>query len=117
MVDISSLSPLPARLGKNLAAARKRRGLTQAAVAERMGMETESISRFERGATLPSLATLEQLAAILDTTMAELLAEYPQEVYPQAQRITALLAGLPSDKRDEVADLVERVCRLLDAAK
>lgn len=113
MVDTASLPSLPARLGKNLAAARKARGLTQATVAERMDMETESISRFERGATLPSLATLEELAALLDTTMAELLAEYPQDVYPEAQRITARLATLAPENRAEVADLVDRVCRML----
>lgn len=92
MVDPIPDTPLPKRLGKNLAKTRKAKGWTQAALAEHFGMELESISRFERGATLPSLATLEQIAAFLDTSIADLLAEYPDTAYTEAQRISALMA-------------------------
>lgn len=113
MVETSSDSSLPKRLGGNIADRRKALGWTQAMLAERMGMEPESISRFERGATLPSLATLEQLAALLNTTIADLLAECPEEAYTEAQRISALLSDLAPDARASVLDVVERVCGLL----
>jgi len=113
MVDPISDTPLPKRLGKNLANARKTRGWTQAALAEQLGMEPESISRFERGATLPSLATLEQIAGFLDTRIADLLAEYPDTAYAEAQRISALMAGLEPDARAGVLTIVKTVCVLL----
>jgi len=113
MVDTISDSALPKRLGRNLASTRKTRGWTQAALAERMGMEPESISRFERGATLPSLATLEQIAALLDTSIADLLAEFPDTAYPEAQRISAIMADLEPDARAGVVSMVKTVCNLL----
>lgn len=113
MVENASESLLPKRLGSNIADRRKSLGWTQAMLAEQMGMEPESISRFERGATLPSLSTLEQLATILKTTIADLLAECPGAAYSEAQRISALLAVLEPEARACVLDVVERVCGLL----
>jgi transcriptional regulator with XRE-family HTH domain len=113
MVDNSSESSLSKRLGGNIADRRKTLGWTQAMLAEQMSMEPESISRFERGATLPSLSTLEQLATILKTTIADLLAECPEATYTEAQRISALLSVLDPEARAGVLDIVERVCGLL----
>lgn len=113
MVDKIFDKLLPKRLGKNLAKTRKAKGWTQAALAERLGMEPESISRFERGATLPSLTTLEQIAAYLDTSIADLLAEYPDTAYTEAQRISALMADLDPDARASVLSIVKIVCSTL----
>ncbi len=113
MVDIPQSSSLSARFSTNLSQRRKELGLTQAHLAEQMKMEPESISRFERGVTLPSLTALEKLAGLLDTTIAALLAEYPEEVYPEAQRITALMQNLPLDKRQRLASVVEDLCDML----
>lgn len=59
---------LAARLGQNLMRGRKSLGLTQKQVAKTLSVEPETISRFERGATLPANITLERLA---DTTASE----------------------------------------------
>ena len=82
-------------------------------MAERLGMEPESVSRFERGATLPSLATLEQIALFLETSITDLLAEYPDTAYAEAQAISALMAGLEPDARAGVLNVVKTVCTLL----
>lgn len=113
MVDKFSDIPLPKRLGKNLSNTRKTRGWTQAALAERLGMEPESISRFERGATLPSLATLEQIATFLDTSIADLLAEFPDTAYTEAQRISALMTDLDPDARANLLSIVKILCATL----
>ncbi len=60
-------------LGRNIAQARQRKGLTQAQLAERLEVNTETISRFERGFTLPSLETLDRLATTLQVRMGGLL--------------------------------------------
>jgi transcriptional regulator with XRE-family HTH domain len=65
------------RLSRNITARRRALALTQAQVAERLGLDTETVSRFERGKHLPSLITLERLARVLVTTVGELLAEEP----------------------------------------
>jgi len=45
---------------------RERRGLTQAELAERCGMDREAISRMERGSTSPTARTLQRVAEALD---------------------------------------------------
>lgn len=49
-----------------LAAARKAKGLSQAALAARLGMPQPQISRVERGLNAPQLDTLQNLAGALD---------------------------------------------------
>jgi transcriptional regulator with XRE-family HTH domain len=68
-------SSLNDRLGKNIAARRKTLGLTQEQLAEHLGVDTETVSRIERGVTSPSLATLERISIALATKMAALLGE------------------------------------------
>jgi len=52
---------LAVRLSRNIASRRRELNLTQAQLAERLCVDTETLSRFERGKHLPSLATLETL--------------------------------------------------------
>ena len=87
-------SELPARLGRNIAARRKVLGLTQASVAERLGVDTETLSRFERGKHVPSLQTLERLAHALGSTCADLLAQTPPTASSDALMVETWLAGL-----------------------
>ena len=61
------------QLGRELRKARLARGLTQADVAERVDTDPETISRFERGATLPSLTRLLDLAEALHVTVGSLV--------------------------------------------
>lgn len=82
-------SSIAQRLGGRIAALRKSRRWTQAGLAERVGVDTETISRFERGATLPSLLTLEKLSQCLRVGVGELLAEssgQPDDQAPSSAR-------------------------------
>jgi transcriptional regulator with XRE-family HTH domain len=56
---------LAVRVGEVLRAARQERALTQADVAERVGMVTEVYGRVERGQMLPSLPKLRKLCLVL----------------------------------------------------
>ncbi|MGN7875568.1 helix-turn-helix domain-containing protein [Roseateles sp. 22389] len=94
-IDLAVREALPIRLGRNIASRRKALGLTQADLAERLGVDTETLSRFERGKHAPSLMTLERLAAELLATCAELLDEAPATVTSEAHEMEALIGGLP----------------------
>lgn len=98
------------RLGTKIAALRKMRNWTQADLAERVGVDTETISRFERGATLPSLMTLEKISHNLQTGIGELLAETSVQPDDQASMLSAWLAELDEANRIFVVDLVRRTC-------
>lgn len=56
---------LRARLGELARGARRRAGLTQADVAELVGIQTEVYGRLERGLMSPSVATLRRLCLVL----------------------------------------------------
>lgn len=57
----------------SLAALRKRKGLSQTALAEKVGVEQPTIQRWETGKREPDLTALHQLAAVLGVTPGMLL--------------------------------------------
>jgi DNA-binding XRE family transcriptional regulator len=57
--------PHRTRLGKNVAALRARRGLTQEQLAEKVGVSARYIQNVEAGDNFPSLPTLARLRAVL----------------------------------------------------
>lgn len=73
--NVMSAKTLGKSLGERIALHRKRIGLTQAELAEILGVESESISRFERGSTLPSLLRLFDIAHALGVGVGEILGE------------------------------------------
>ncbi len=64
---------LASMLGAASRAARVRMGLTQADVAERIGMASEVYGRLERGHMLPSVQNLRRLCMVLNVPPHELL--------------------------------------------
>ena len=104
---------LALNLGRGIAEKRKKIGWTQAGVAEKVGVDTETISRFERGVSLPSLITLEKLAHVLNTTAADLLAGTSSQPNDQAEIIASLLQSLGEKDRLYVTEMVKQACRHL----
>ena len=60
-------------IGKNIAALRKKKGLTQQELGDRLFVTDKAVSKWERGIGLPDISILEKLADILDTDIYELL--------------------------------------------
>lgn len=110
------LTPDPAALsreiGGRIAKRRKALGLTQANLAERIGVDPESVSRFERGKHLPSLPTLANIAAQLGTPVAALMpGETGTEDLPGAVRpLLDALAGLGEEDRLFAIRSAEALC-------
>lgn len=63
--------------GENLRGARIAAGLTQEALAQRLGVVKQTIGNYERGEREPDLATLRAIAAALGVTPADLLDDSP----------------------------------------
>lgn len=61
------------KTGRFIAGLRRERGMTQAELAEKLHVTDKAVSKWERGAGLPDIATLEPLAAELGVTVSELL--------------------------------------------
>ena len=63
----------PEQLGSRIASRRRARGLTQGQVAVHMGVSPQAVSNWERGLACPDLVFLDDLAALLDIGLEELL--------------------------------------------
>lgn len=61
------------RLGKNLAAARKKSGLSQEYVAEKLGVSRQTISNWELDETLPDIRQSKKLSSIYKLSLDELI--------------------------------------------
>ena len=66
---------LKLQIGSNIASYRKRAGLTQAGLAERLNYSDKAVSKWERGESMPDETTLIQLAEQLDITVNDLVVD------------------------------------------
>lgn len=104
---------LAKQLGMHISARRKALKWTQDAVAERVGVDAETISRFERGANLPSLPTLERLAKALRIDIGELLSKPVTKNIDDISLIATWMADLSSEDRQFVLSTVRNCCEHL----
>ena len=84
------------QLGSNIAAHRKRFGLTQAALAEKLNFSDKAVSKWERGESVPDVITLAQLAGLYEITVDDLLRD------PDA---------LPPDSESKIQNVVEKTLK------
>ena len=66
---------LKSQIGANIAAYRKRAGLTQAGLAEKLNYSDKAVSKWERGESVPDVLTLVQLADQFDITVNDILTD------------------------------------------
>lgn len=88
--------------------ARRSVGLTQKQLAVALGVESITVSRWERGVTSPSLPRLRRIAEITETTVSDLV-RAPDAATAHAVELAALREELA-----ETRELVDRVARTLD---
>ena len=76
---------LKLQIGANIASYRKRSGLTQAGLAERLNYSDKAVSKWERGESIPDVLTLMQLAEQFEISVGDLLEDpdaLPEETTP-----------------------------------
>jgi transcriptional regulator with XRE-family HTH domain len=100
-------------LGQRLAQLRRARGLTQDELAERMGIERETVSRAERGLTDPPLSKLIEIYKVLDFPVAELITRASTNLPDHAKRINDALSGCAEPDRELLCEIVEKIARRL----
>ena len=66
---------LKAILGSNIVSYRKRQGLTQAGLAEKLNYSDKAVSKWERGESMPDVLTLVQVADLFGISVDDLLTD------------------------------------------
>lgn len=106
-------------LGKKIRAHRDELGLTQAELADKLGLTYSSVSQWESGRATPRTPILRQLAELFGTTVADLMGEDATETaISGTSRMVPLLGfahmGEPCDE-GSLADEVEVPASIADA--
>lgn len=106
-------------LGKKIRSHRDELGLTQAELADKLGLTYSSVSQWESGRATPRTPILRQLADLFNTTVADLMGEDATEAaISGTSRMVPLLGfahmGEPCDEGD-LADEVEVPASIADA--
>ncbi|MGT2473688.1 helix-turn-helix domain-containing protein [Paraburkholderia terrae] len=104
------------QIGKSLARARIAAGYAQELVAEQIGVNVETISRFERGAVLPTLPRLVELAEIYGVPASTLLRRGSSRPNDLAEELAETLSHLSATDRVWVSQWLTELCERLRPA-
>lgn len=113
MVTAKQEDQFAKRIGRALAKQRLAKNLTQEQVAESIGVEQETISRFERGATIPPLLRLIDLSEFFNVPLDTFVRAGSARPLDQAIDIAAALNGLNEENRSWVHEWTVEMCRKL----
>lgn len=94
--------------GQAIARWRTTHNMTQEGLAVALDVDPMTVSRFERGVTLPSLLTLQKISIVFGVTMTELLEEPSNLADDKAKVLIALMRSL---SEEEQAFFVETLTR------
>lgn len=106
-------------LGKKIRAHRDELGLTQAELADKLGLTYSSVSQWESGRATPRTPILRQLAELFDTTVADLMGEDTTEAAIKGTSRMVPLLGYAHmgdfEDEGELCDEVEVPASIADA--
>ena len=105
---------LKARIGSNISAYRKRGGLTQAGLAEKLNYTDKAVSKWERGESIPDVLTLMQLAELFEIEVSELLAD-PNALPGDPGKLEKAMTQVSEKALHRKADksIILRLCSIL----
>ena len=100
-------------LSENISKRRKKLGLTQAALAERLHLSKDAMIRIENGKISPKISRLPSIARNLQCTVADLMRPYTEQKPEKAEIIIDSLVGLSDEAQDIIVKLVVESSRVL----
>lgn len=104
-------------INDNLKEIRKRKGLTQGALADEANVELAQISRIERGASVPKLDTIKKLAIALNCSTDELIMDNVTDNPYYIKRIIAKINNLTPLRRFVLIDMINAYCNTYDVTE
>ena len=91
-------------IGMNISLHRKKQGLTQAGLAEKLNYSDKAVSKWERGESVPDVMTLVSISQVLGVTVDDLLADpnaLPEQTGPVQQAMGHVVEKTLKRKADK----------------
>jgi transcriptional regulator with XRE-family HTH domain len=108
---------MPNELAKNVGQAithfRKKANLTQAKVAEHLGIEPATVSRIETGVISPTLERLEQFGQMFNCPIAVFFRDVTDDAESTAYTLADMLRPLNKDQRKLIVNFIDNACNFL----
>ncbi len=104
-------------LGKNIQQRRKRLGLTQEELAERVRIGQQSLSRMEQGHIAPKTERLQLFADTLGCTVADLFRSEKEQEKELSTKIASALRGLEKNRREMAVDHICSLIKMIRSEK
>jgi transcriptional regulator with XRE-family HTH domain len=107
------------RIGAKITEIRLTRKLTQAQLAEKVSVSVETVSRLERGVSMPSLKTLEDIAQALDIPLKSFF-EFDNRISKnqtferELSKLTAFLRTLSRQEITLILEILNVIFKKLD---
>ena len=97
-------------LGENIRENRRRMGLTQEQLADRLGVSFQSVSRWENGTTYPDMEKLPEIARLFDTTIDALMGyEEKEEKIPIKELDQMYAEAVGREDWEECANIIRKM--------
>ena len=87
--------------------------MTQIELANRLDMAPDALSRIENGYVAPRFNRIEEMAKVLDCSVAELFRERSASLRARSDYIADIISPLSPEKQEEVISLVSHFVSIL----
>ena len=111
--DSMATNKLAVIVGENISERRRRLGLSQKELADRLEISQDAMARMEKGRIAPKMGRLQNIADNLQCTVAYLFRTNDEATEERAASIADILKTLPADGQEALVELVASAARVM----
>lgn len=111
--DSMATNKLAVIVGENISERRRRLGLSQKELADRLEISQDAMARMEKGRIAPKMGRLQDVADNLQCTVAYLFRTNDEATEERAASIADILKTLPADGQEALVELVANAARVM----
>lgn len=101
-------------VGENIAERRRRLGMSQKELAEKLDITQDALTRMEKGRIAPKMGRLQDIADNLQCPVAYLFRTHDDATEERAATVADILKALPADGQEALVELVASAARVMN---
>lgn len=112
-----SVKTLTEVVGENISERRRKLGLSQKELADKLDITQDALTRMEKGRIAPKMGRLQDLADNLQCPVGYLFRTHDDATEERAATIADILKSLPADGQEALVELVASAARVMNRGK